>query len=358
MKDIVTGWFRKSGYKGQIFEYPYYANSIAVKRNLDEFNENTEEGLKLLFVIDKLNEGLHLDEIQGCILLRTTVSNIIYYQQIGRVIDAGTTEKRIILDLVSNFNNLGSFNFKKELQEKIEERKEGNFKECSIDFEVDEFNVVDLIQDCIDVFSNIDNQIIGNNWTDEEIIILDECFPQIGAMEIVKRGLIPNHNYGAIKMKAYERSLSFRKVKTYEPNDEDDKVLIENYSLLGRKRILELLPHMTENQIKNRAKSLGLSFDNGKWTEKEYEILDKYYGILSIDDLMIKLPNRNKSAIISKASKRGLTSDRSIIWNREEDEKLELYPELGSKIFEQIPNKTKSQIQKRLRQRGIKKNRP
>lgn len=161
MKDVVVGWFREAGYDGKIFEYPYYSNSSAVKKNLENFENNKEEGLKLLFIIDKLNEGLHLDEVHGCILLRTTVSNIIYYQQIGRAIDAGSMEQRVILDLVSNFNSLQSFNLKKELEQKVRERRNGNFSDCSEEFELDKFDVVDCVQKCVDVFNKIDNNIKG-----------------------------------------------------------------------------------------------------------------------------------------------------------------------------------------------------
>ena len=157
MKDVVVGWFREAGYDGKIFEYPYYSNSSAVKKNLENFESNKEDGLKLLFIIDKLNEGLHLEEVHGCILLRTTVSNIIYYQQIGRAIDAGSMEQRVILDLVSNFNSLKSFNLKKELEQKVRERHSGKFSDCSEEFELDKFDVVDYVQECIDVFKDIDN---------------------------------------------------------------------------------------------------------------------------------------------------------------------------------------------------------
>lgn len=161
MKDVVVNWFRQAGYAGKIFEYPYYSDSRMVKRNLENFENNKEEGLKLLFIIDKLNEGLHLEEVHGCILLRTTVSNIIYYQQIGRAIDAGSNEQRVILDLVSNFNSLKSFNLKKELEEKVKERREGKFSDCSEEFEIKKFDVVDCVQECVDVFNRIDEQIQG-----------------------------------------------------------------------------------------------------------------------------------------------------------------------------------------------------
>ena len=116
---------------------------------------------------------------------------------------------------------------------------------------------------------------------------------------------------------------------------------------------------MTEGQIKHRAKQLGLKFDNKTWTEQEYAILDKDYGILSIDELMKKLPNRSKSSIISKASSRGLTSDRMADWSKKEDDILYLlYPEYGSKMFNKLPGKTKWQIQHRLHELNIKKSDP
>ena len=181
MKDVVVGWFREAGYDGKIFEYPYYSNSSAVKKNLENFENNKEEGLKLLFIIDKLNEGLHLDEVHGCILLRTTVSNIIYYQQIGRAIDAGSMEQRIILDLVSNFNSLKSFNLKKELKQKVMERRNGSFTDCSEEFELDKFDVVDCVQECVDVFENIDSHI--NISTISELLFLWDRYVDSGYNE-------------------------------------------------------------------------------------------------------------------------------------------------------------------------------
>lgn len=358
MKDVVTGWFRKSGYKGQIFEYPYYANSTAVKRNLDEFKANTEEGLKLLFVIDKLNEGLHLDEIQGCILLRTTVSNIIYYQQIGRVIDAGTTEKRIILDLVSNFNNLGSFNFKRELQEKIEERQEGKFKECSTDFEVDEFNVVDLIQDCVDVFSNIDSLINGFSYTEDEINIIKEYYSTLGATEIQKTYL-PNRSVGSIKEKARQLGLCENKNTQGNYTDKDDEILIKNYSKLGRKGCHKLLPHFSENSIKQRAKNLGLKYDANTWTDNEIEILKRSYSDgVTLDEICNLLPNRSKTSIGSMASKLGITTRHAVPWTREEDNIIrEYYPEFGVKILPSLDGRSKDQLVRRASELGIKKGR-
>lgn len=218
MKDVVVGWFREAGYDGKIFEYPYYSNSSAVRKNLENFEGNKEEGLKLLFIIDKLNEGLHLDEVHGCILLRTTVSNIIYYQQIGRAIDAGSMEQRVILDLVSNFNSLKSFNLKKELEQKVRERRSGSFTDCSEEFELDKFDVVDLVQSCVDVFNEIDSKLKDFWWAkyDEYSKVLSNGVEITGEVRMRFKGWI-----GGIKRDYESGVLSEDKIDALKKIDFD-----------------------------------------------------------------------------------------------------------------------------------------
>lgn len=210
MKDVVIGWFREAGYNGKIYEYPYYSDSSVVRKNLENFENNKEEGLKLLFIIDKLNEGLHLDEVHGCILLRTTVSNIIYYQQIGRAIDAGSNEQRVILDLVSNFNSLKSFNLENELEEKVRERQSGKFSDCSEKFELDKFDVVDCVQECVDVFNQIDSQLKDTWWKkyDEYVEVINNQIEISGKTRVYFKGWI-----GDIKRKFEDGSLPKDKLK-------------------------------------------------------------------------------------------------------------------------------------------------
>lgn len=81
-------------------------NSRAVNQaNLDAFN-NEKEGISVLLCIDILNEGVHVDGVDGVFLLRKTVSPIIYFQQIGRALSFSARNKQIkIFDLVNNFGN-------------------------------------------------------------------------------------------------------------------------------------------------------------------------------------------------------------------------------------------------------------
>lgn len=359
MKDVVIGWFRDAGYDGKILEYPYYSNNSKVKKNLFNFEKNTEEGLKLLFVIDKLNEGLHLDEIDGCILLRTTVSNIIYYQQIGRAIDAGSNEQRVILDLVSNFNSLKEFNLKKELKDKVIERRSGKFSDCSEEFELDKFDVVDCVQECVNVFSEIDEKIIGiyNEWTKEEVETLKRIYISSNKKDLITK--FPKHPYCCIREKANE--LGLKKVYKHTWTKEDDEILYKYFPTEGRniyKRFNndKISPYMCTG----RAIALGIKSETNATGEtfsfEEIELMKKYFP-LEGDEVYKRLNGRKKSNVINKMIKLGIRKSLNSKWSKSEKEIVKKYYEKeGVDIVKRLPNRTKEQIKAMACRLGIKYN--
>lgn len=110
MQSHAEEWFAPVG------AYRFY--TVCSKKSESEeqfraFKKDEEKGLKLLFCIDMLNEGIHLEDVDGVILMRPTVSPVVYKQQIGRALTAGrrnakTGEAPLILDIVNNFENLHS----------------------------------------------------------------------------------------------------------------------------------------------------------------------------------------------------------------------------------------------------------
>lgn len=339
MKDVVIGWFREAGYNGSIFEYPYYSDSSSVRKNLKNFEDNKEEGLKLLFIIDKLNEGLHLDEVHGCILLRTTVSNIIYYQQIGRAIDAGSNEQRVILDLVSNFNSLKSFNLKKELEEKVRERQSGKFSDCSEEFELDKFDVVDCVQECVEVFNSIDDRILGDDWCIEDEKILIKHYPSIGIE--VQSMLSQERTIEAIKIKANKLDLHF--IGWTKESIETLKNNFYEYGIIGMQR--NFFPEMSKTKISNMANKLGLvSKGKRKWNNRDDDFLKENYGKLSISELS-KILHRSINSIKMRAISLNL-KNLYYKWSETEIEILKkYYPMEGRKVVKRLPYKTLKQCQ-------------
>ena len=79
------------------------------RKSIEGFENSKTEHLKLLFSIEMLNEGLHVEDISGVIMARPTDSRIIYLQQLGRALSSDTSrEITIVFDLVNNYlkNNL------------------------------------------------------------------------------------------------------------------------------------------------------------------------------------------------------------------------------------------------------------
>jgi len=85
----------------------YKAHSKMSYKESKEAIENfqKDKGLSLMFAVDILNEGVHLDKVDTSVFLRKTSSTRVYNQQLGRVI-SDTIENPKVFDLVNNIDNL------------------------------------------------------------------------------------------------------------------------------------------------------------------------------------------------------------------------------------------------------------
>lgn len=102
----VPNWFSEIDKNPEI--YSAYSNNPETSIAFDNFKKSESKHLKLLFCIDMLNEGVHVDGISGVIMFRPTVSPIIYKQQIGRALCTGSNKNAVILDIVDNISGLYS----------------------------------------------------------------------------------------------------------------------------------------------------------------------------------------------------------------------------------------------------------
>ena len=102
----IHEWFK--GIDENPIIYKAYSEDAESSKAFDAFRNDTSSHLKLLLCIDMLNEGVHIDGVSGVILLRPTVSPIIYKQQIGRALAAGSKKNSVIIDVVNNIENLYS----------------------------------------------------------------------------------------------------------------------------------------------------------------------------------------------------------------------------------------------------------
>lgn len=87
MVSHVPEWF--AGVNPDVVVYQAYSDDPNTDKAFSDFKTDTSNRLKLLFCIDMLNEGVHVEGISGVILFRPTISPIIYKQQIQRLDDIG-----------------------------------------------------------------------------------------------------------------------------------------------------------------------------------------------------------------------------------------------------------------------------
>ena len=171
MKETVVEWFKQSKVTKEVNVYSVYSNYEYGNAEVEAFIENKNpKSVKLLFSIEMFNEGIHIEDVTGVILLRPTVSPIIYYQQIGRAMQAGKNNTPVIFDLVNNFDNIGAKNFVEDLEkevkkenDKLDKDDDKNDGEEKRYIDISEFMIFDETLEAMDLFCNIEDKLI-DNW--------------------------------------------------------------------------------------------------------------------------------------------------------------------------------------------------
>ena len=159
MADKAKEWFAKVDSEPHI--YKAYSNDPAASKAFSAFKADVSKHLKLLYSIDMLNEGIHVDGIDGVILLRPTVSPIIYKQQIGRALSAGKKSNPVIFDIVLNIENLYSIGAVEEEMQIATAYYRSLGEESSI--VNDSFSIYDEVKDCRELFSRL-NDVLTVSW--------------------------------------------------------------------------------------------------------------------------------------------------------------------------------------------------
>lgn len=158
---LAPGWFAQLDPSPHI--YRAYSPDPATRAAFAAFRKDESEHLKLLFTIDMLNEGIHVADVDGVILFRPTVSPVIYKQQIGRALSAGSAKTPVIFDIVNNIENLCSIGaVEREFEDAVlrmgvSERKEKELRQ--------RFQIIDEVRDCRQLFEQL-NDTLTYTWED------------------------------------------------------------------------------------------------------------------------------------------------------------------------------------------------
>ena len=148
-------WFARVDRKPHI--YSVYSDDPTASRSFADFKADNSKHLKLLYCIDALNEGVHVPDVSGVILLRPTISPIIYKQQIGRALSASKSRKPVIFDIVNNIENLYSIDaLEEEMQVAIQYYRSLGGEGLVVN---ETFELIDKVADCKSLFDELEGTL-------------------------------------------------------------------------------------------------------------------------------------------------------------------------------------------------------
>ena len=181
MIDKVPEWFGEID--GEPHIYSVYSDDPETSKAFADFKADTSDHLKLLFCIDMLNEGVHVEKIDGVILFRPTVSPIIYKQQIGRALSASKDREPIIFDIVNNIENLYSIGtIEQEMQIAANYYRFLGIHEKIVS---EKFNIIDEVQNVRWLFDQL-NDTLTASW-DMMYACAKKYYETEGNLEVPRR---------------------------------------------------------------------------------------------------------------------------------------------------------------------------
>lgn len=159
MIGLADEWFAKVDSSPKI--YSAYSSDPETSKAFADFKADQSEHLKLLYCIDMLNEGIHVDDINGVLLLRPTVSPIIYKQQIGRTMSVSQKDDAVIFDVVMNIANLQSVGaIQDEMNAAMDYYRSHGEGDKII---AEHFKVWDELRNCRELFASLD-RTLSSSW--------------------------------------------------------------------------------------------------------------------------------------------------------------------------------------------------
>lgn len=176
MEPVVCNWFAEATGNNSIQAYRIFDNEPMSDANLENFKTaDTNTAIHLLFSINMLNEGLHVNEVSGVLLLRPTLSPNIFYQQIGRCLKVGLNHTPVIFDLVNNFKSIRTHDFLYDLEfarsEYAAERGNENLRDNA-----PVFTLTDEVREITEVFGEIKFRLDDWDAMYERLVAYKELF--------------------------------------------------------------------------------------------------------------------------------------------------------------------------------------
>lgn len=186
--------------------------------------QNSDRQISILFAVDMLNEGVHIEGVDSVVMFRNTVSPQIYFQQLGRGLSSTGNVAPTIFDFACNSNNIKANMIINDTSciDIIEKtnKKIGDKKKKII--------VKSYEKSIQDVFSDIQKLIGSSFLTNDEKKFIEKNFKQMTVPEMSKQ-----LGRKEVTIYAYLRRNKMECKKTVLFMTEDEKEKIINMKMNG-----------------------------------------------------------------------------------------------------------------------------
>ena len=319
------------------------------KKSLAEFNSSKSKKKKFMFVMDMLNEGVHVEDVDGIIWLRPLGKNsrILFMQQLGRCITAVGKENKDripqIIDLVNNTLKVSLENSEENLKEDLQLIKNINIwveknrrmpdKNSNNIEELINYNYLKILKKKYNKY--LDDNLLEKKPLKKKIIIKEII--QIGSnFDLWNYEFISKDNYNNNQKNSdNERKdlLSVLKIEGILRNFSDLYNRVEELTpkLTDEEKLLEYLQAMQDNGNKKISGRSSLLFSDGTkmayyWSDKK----DKIYQMVTEEGNPFIAQYKDQcEVLINEYNKKQLSEGEKLF------EYLQAMKENGNKIINQ-----------------------
>lgn len=110
----VLDWFQKAFPDYTIDTMNIHSRSAEALNNVNRLNDlhHKNNHIDLIFCVNMINIGYHVNDLSGILMYRGTQSNIIYIQQLGRALSSGSDKPCLVFDVVDNLHRKALYEMK------------------------------------------------------------------------------------------------------------------------------------------------------------------------------------------------------------------------------------------------------
>lgn len=131
---------------------------------IKRFEKSKSNHLKLLFTVNMINEGVHIEGVSGVIMLRKTESRLIYLQQLGRALSTKGNEEELVT-VYDIANNYLKYNLDREVNSKepiirgTVNKDKKTKQDNKLQEEIDTFKITGEIKELLDLLNETRNML-------------------------------------------------------------------------------------------------------------------------------------------------------------------------------------------------------